>query len=331
MSGVFEPAPDVLSGKTADIYFHRTLEILRAEKLNPMAVMEVFPGADGCLCGMEELKPLLAKVLPEGEREVWALPEGQDMRHKEVVLRIRAPYQSYALYETAICGLLSQSSGWASAARQCVEAAAGISVLSFGARHVHPAVAALMDYAAVVGGCRGCSSIKGAELSGISLSGTMPHALVLVMGDTVSATLAFDRHISPEVSRVSLVDTFGHEAQDALDAARALGERLWGVRLDTPRERGGVTVELAREVREVLDGAGFNRVHILVSGGFDEAKIRHFVEQHAPVDGFGVGSFITSASPIDFTADLHELDGRPVAKLGRYPGITASPRLERIM
>jgi nicotinate phosphoribosyltransferase len=280
---------------------------------------------------MEELKSLLAKVLPEREREVWALPEGQAMRHKEVVLRIKAPYQSYALYETAICGLLSHSSGWASAARECVDAAAGIPVVSFGARHVHPAVAGLMDYAAITGGCQGCSSFKGAELAGISPSGTMPHALVLVMGDTVSATLAFDRHIPPEVSRVSLVDTFGNEVEDALDSARALGERLWGVRLDTPRERGGVTVELTREVRDKLNSAGFNHVRIFVSGGFDKAKIQRFVEQKAPVDGFGVGSYITSASPIDFTADLHEIDGRPVAKCGRSPGITANARLERIM
>ena len=327
----FDPNPDVLSGKTADIYFHRTLDILCHENINPVAAMEVFPGQAGLLCGMEELKALLAKVLPEGEREVWALADGDSMERKEVVLRIKAPYRSYALYETAICGFLSQSSGWASAARECVAAAGGIPVVSFGARHVHPAVAAVMDYAAVVGGCHGCSSVKGAELAGINPSGTMPHALILVMGDTVTATLAFDRHIPPEVLRVSLVDTFGDEAEEALKVAGVMGERLWGVRLDTPRERGGVSVEMTREVRARLDMGGFGYVRIFVSGGFDSAKIRLFVEQKAPVDGFGVGSYITSARPIDFTADLHEIDGRAVAKRGRIPGITPNPRLQRIM
>ena len=209
----FEPAKEVLSGETADVYFQRTLDILRQEKLNPPATMELFPCRDGVLCGIEEVKALLAKVLPADRSEVWALAEGEAMSRKEVVLRIAAPYQSYGLYETAICGMLSQPSGWATAARECVQAAGNIPVISFGARHVHPSVAAVLDYAAVTGGCQGCSTILGAKLAGIKPSGTIPHALVLVMGDTVNATAAFDKYMPKDIPRVSLVDTFKDEVE----------------------------------------------------------------------------------------------------------------------
>ncbi|MBN1369384.1 MAG: nicotinate phosphoribosyltransferase [Dehalococcoidaceae bacterium] len=327
---LFEPSGDILSGRTADIYFRRTIEILQAEGLNPEVTMEVFPNHSGLLCGIEEVKALLKTVIKQGQGEVWALDEGQPVRAKEVVLRIKAPYLSFGLYETAVCGMLAQSSGWATAARECVEAAGGIPVTSFGARHVHPNIAGLMDYAAITGGCQACSSIAGAELTRTRAAGTMPHALILVMGDTVRATLAFDRHIPADIPRVSLVDTFKDEAEESLRVAEALGDKLASVRLDTPIERGRVTVELVREVRARLDQAGYGHVKIFVSGGLDAERIRMFVESLAPVDGFGVGSYISGARPIDFTADLHEIDGRPVAKRGRIPGITPNPRLNRI-
>ncbi|MCK5577033.1 MAG: nicotinate phosphoribosyltransferase [Dehalococcoidales bacterium] len=326
----FEPSRDVLSGETADVYFARTVEVLRKEGLNPVATMEAFASRAGILCGIDEVKALLARVLPDN-RQVWALEEGEPMERKEVVLRITAPYQSYGLYETAICGILAQCSGWATAAGECAGAAGGIPVISFGARHVHPSVAGIMDYAAVVGGCQGCSSTAGAKLAGIEPAGTIPHALIIVMGDTVKATLAFDKHMTPEVVRVSLVDTFKDEAEESLLVAEALGDSLSSVRLDTPKERGGVTVDLVKEVRARLDLAGFNKVKVFVSGGFDVERIRQFVAEGAPVDGFGVGSYITSARPIDFTADLHEVAGKPIAKRGRIPGITTNPRLQRVL
>ncbi len=327
----FNPSEDVLSGKTADIYFKRTIDILSAEGINPQVAMEVFASRAGILCGINEVRTLLKKVLEPGSSEVWALDEGESISPKEVVLRISAPYVSFGLYETAICGMLAQTSGWASAAAACVEAAAAIPVISFGARHVHPNVAGLLDYAAVTGGCQTCSSVAGAQLSGTVPAGTIPHALVLVMGDTVKATIAFDRHIEKGVPRIALVDTFKDEAEESLRVAAALGERLSSVRLDTPSERGGVTAELVREVRVRLDQAGFDRVKIFASGGFGPERIRKFVDSGIPVDGFGVGSFISSAPPIDFTADLHEIDGKPVAKRGRIPGITPNKRLKRVI
>ena len=131
--------------------------------------------------------------------------------------------------------------------------------------------------------------------------------------------------------RVSLVDTFKDEAEESLRVAAALGKKLQSVRLDTPHERGGVTLELVKEVRARLNQAGFNKVGIFVSGGFDPERIRLFNENGAPVAGFGVGSYISGARPIDFTADLHEVDGKPVAKRGRIPGITPNPRLQQVL
>jgi nicotinate phosphoribosyltransferase len=327
----FEPSQAVLSGETADVYFARTVEILRLEGLNPVTTMEFFASRAGVLCGMEEVKALLSRVLPEGNCEVWALADGDDIKQKEVVLRITAPYQSYGLYETPIDGILAHCSGWATAARECVEAAQGIPVVSFGARHVYPAIAGIMDYSAIVGGCAGCSSVAGAKLAGIEPAGTIPHALILVIGDTVKATLAFDKHMPSSIPRVSLVDTFKDEAEESVLVAKALGKKLDSVRLDTPSERGRVTPALVREVRARLDLAGFKKVKIFVSGGISVERIRQFIEAGAPVDGFGVGSYITGAKPLDITADLHEIAGKPIAKRGRIPGITPNPRLKRIL
>ena len=158
----------------------------------------------------------------------------------------------------------------------------------------------------------------------------MPHSLVLIFGDTVKAAEAFDRDLDPDVPRLVLIDTFKDEAEEALRVANALGDRLYGVRLDTPAERGRVTADLVHEVRARLDQAGFTHVEIVVSGGLSPDRIRYFQESAAPVDSFAVGSYISGAAPIDFTGDIKEIDGRPIAKRGRIPGLTPSPRLRLV-
>jgi nicotinate phosphoribosyltransferase len=331
----FQPAAEVLSGETADVYFERTRRILAAEDLDPVVVMEVFPREDAVLCGAEESLAYLREILGDGrggdpEPVVESLRDGDRVRRKEVVMRITARYSAFGLYETAILGILAQGTGWATAARRIVDLADPIPVIGFGARHVHPSVADQMDYASVVGGCIGASTPAGARLAGLAPTGTMPHALILIFGDTVRALEAFDRHIEPDVPRIALVDTFKDEAEESLRVADALGERLWGVRLDTPAERGRVTAELVKEVRARLDLAGHAHVRIVVSGGLDAERIGYFKDAGAPVDSFAVGSAISDASPIDFTGDLKEIDGRPIAKRGRIPGRTENPRLQRI-
>jgi nicotinate phosphoribosyltransferase len=158
----------------------------------------------------------------------------------------------------------------------------------------------------------------------------MPHSLVLIFGDTVKAAEAFDRHLSGDVPRIVLIDTFKDEAEEALRVANALGDKLYGIRLDTPSERGRVTADLVLEVRARLDQAGYQHVRIIVSGGLSPDRIRYFKDAGAPVDSFAVGSYISGATPIDFTGDLKEIDGMPIAKRGRIPGKTDSPRLQRI-
>jgi nicotinate phosphoribosyltransferase len=323
----------ILTGETADVYFSRAEEVLEREGLDPLVVMEVFTRESGILCGIDEAKMLLAHALKDaapGEAVVEALSDGDTFGEREIVLRIRARYRSFGLYETAILGMMAQATGWATAARQCVEAAAPQPVISFGARHVHPNVSDTLDYAAVVGGCVGASTPAGAHLSGLRPTGTMPHSLILIFGDTIRAAEAFDRDMPPDVPRIILVDTFKDETEEALRVAEYLGDRLYGIRLDTPSERGRVTADLVTEVRARLDQAGFHHVRILVSGGLTPERIVYFKERGAPVDSFAVGSYIASAGPIDFTGDLKEIDGRPIAKRGRIPGTTPSPRLQLV-
>ena len=244
--------------------------ILAKEGRDPLVTMEVFAREDAVLCGIDEARNLLGHVLAgadPAETRLEALSDGDTIAPKEVVLRIRARYRRFGLYETAFLGMLAQSTGWATAARTCVEVAAPDPVISFGARHIHPDITDVLDYAAIVGGCVGASTPAGARLAGLAPTGTMPHSLVLIFGDTVEAALAFDRHVPPDVPRIVLVDTFKDEAEEALRVAHALGDRLYGVRLDTPSERGRVTADLVHEVRARLDQAGFHHVKITVSGG----------------------------------------------------------------
>lgn len=277
---------------------------------------EVFANRAGILAGVDEA---LALLKPLGV-SVDAAPEGMPVAAHQVVMRISGPYRHFGLFETALLGILASSSGWATAARAAVEAAGGMPVASFGARHVHPAVASVMDRAALTGGAHGASSILGARQAGQTPSGTMPHALMLIVGDTLRAAEAFHQIMPDGVPRTVLVDTFKDEAEEALRVAQALGSNLTGIRLDTPRERGGVTAGLVRELRARLDLAGFQHVGIFVSGGLDPDRIRLLKE--AGATGFGVGSFIAAAPPLDFTMDLKEVAGQPVAKRGRIPGLT---------
>src|SRR5467141_485390 len=318
-------------GPASDVYFQRAKRTLAGAHVDAVVAMDFFASRAGVLCGVAEAVRLLSGVLKEGD-QAWAIAEGAVMSTKETVLRVRAPYSRFGVYETALLGMLSSCSGWATAAREIVDAAGGKRVISFGARHVHPLVGPVMEYSAVVGGCAGCATPLGAELAGLPApSGTMPHAMILIFGDTVEAGLAFDEHMPGDVLRIVLVDTFKDEAEESLRVAEALGERLRGVRLDTPGERGGVTVDLVKEVRARLDLAGFGHVGIFISGGLDAERIREFEAAKSPIHSYGVGMAISSAPPIAFTADIKEIAGKPMTKRGRIPGAAPNPRLARVI
>lgn len=317
---------EILSGATADVYFVRTLEILAREgKADTTVTAEIFPSRPGILAGMPECLYLL-QGLP---LEVWGIEEGDTFDAKDPVLRITGPYSLFGPYETALLGILASSSAWATRADECKQAANGLPFFCFGARHIHPAVAPVMERAAVVGGANGAACILGAKFMGLEPAGTIPHSLVLIIGDTVKAAVAYNTHMPEDAPRTILIDTFKDECEEALRVAGILGPEMGGVRLDTPAERGGVTDDLVKEVRARLDMAGFNHVKIFVSGGLTPERMGQLSAVGA--DAFGVGSYISAARPINMTMDIKEIEGKPIAKRGRIPGITHNPKLKRLM
>jgi nicotinate phosphoribosyltransferase len=318
---------EIFAGHTTDVYFVKTRDVLSAcGLLETPVTAEIFAREEGVFAGIGEVVCLLR----DKGVVVEALEEGATFCPKETVCRISGSYGAFGMYETVILGMLCSSTGWATAARRCVEAAEGKSVLCFGARHVHPAVSSVMERAAVVaGGCSGASCILGAKLAGVVPKGTIPHAAILMAGDTLRIAEVYDKSLPGDEPRIVLVDTFKDEAEETLRIAAALGDRLSGIRLDTPGERGGVTPGLVDEVRRRLDGAGFPHVKIIVSGGLTPERIR--LLSACGADVFGVGSYITHATPRDMTMDLKEVDGRPIAKRGRIPGCQENPRLRRVL
>lgn len=317
---------EIEKGLTADIYFIRALEILKhlnLEKVNVTA--EVFARQRGIFAGVQETYNLLK----DKKIELWSLQEGDSFQSKETVMRIRGPYNEFGIFETAILGILASSSAWATAARVCRDVANGKKVICFGSRHIHPAVAPVMERAAIIGGIDGASCILGAKLMGQEPQGTIPHTVIIISGDTVKAAKAYHECSSSDAPRIILIDTFKDEAEESIRVAKALGKDLLGVRLDTPSERGGVSPDLVREVRARLDQAGFSYVKIFVSGGITPERI-HLLS-HEAVDAFGVGSFISDASPIDMTLDIKEVEGKPIAKRGRIPGKIENKKLVKLI
>jgi len=298
---------EIETGLTSDIYFIRTRDLLGEMGLGDREVTaEIFSSRSGIVAGIDESLYLLRNK----NLQVWALPEGETMAVKEVVMRIRGRYSDFGIYETALLGILSSSSAWATAASHCKQAAGIKKVICYGARHLHPAVAPVMERAAIIGGADACSCVLGALLLGRKPVGTVPHAAFLIAGDTVKLAKAFDLFVDSETPRIILVDTFKDEVEEALRVAEALGDNLDGIRLDTPNQ------------------AGFEQVQIVVSGGLTPERIAQLAE--AGADSFGVGSYISREPAIDMTMDLKEVEGRSLAKRGRIPGITDNQRLLKI-
>ncbi len=238
--------------------------------------------------------------------------------------------------------MLARRTSIATNTRKVVEAAWPKSIMFFPARHDHWLVQTGDGYAAHIAGAIGVSTDAQASWWGSEGLGTVPHALIAAYGgDTVAATRAFARHMDPAVRVIALVDFENDSVRTSLAVARALGDRLHGVRLDTSEslvdesvrsqmgdfDPRGVNPHLVRNVRNALDAAGFEEVQIVVSGGFTVAKIRHFEDRDVPVDSYGVGSSLVK-DRYDFTADVVRLEGEPMAKVGRRH--RPNPRLERV-
>jgi nicotinate phosphoribosyltransferase len=347
------PVERIRDGYYSDAYFNYTKRLLEHEGRDPRVTMQVFQRKDSILGGIDEaiavLKQCSGRRREDGSwAEGWyqlgvrALREGDAIAPWETVMTIEGPYSLFAHLETVYLGCLARRSLIMRNVAEVVEAANGKPILFFPARHDHWLVQTGDGWAAHVAGVIGVSTDAQASWWGGRGVGTVPHALIAGYGgDTVAAAEAFARRYADEMNVTVLVDFENDSVETALAVARALGPDLWGVRLDTSdrladlslqRLHGeyapkGVAPELVRLVRDELDASGFERVNIVVSGGFDAERIRAFEAAGVPVDSYGVGSSLIRGSN-DFTADVVMVDGRPCAKVGRE--FKPNPRLERV-
>src|SRR6266581_9194293 len=311
--------PEIKSGQVSDVYFQRTVQILNARNDRKRVKAEVYLKSLpedwhwGVLAGIEEAAALF-EGLPV---DVAAMDEGTIFAPYQPVLTLEGVYVEWAQYETALLGLLCQASGIATKAARCKKAAGERQVISFGARRMHPTLAPMIERNAFIGGCDGVAVTKSAELIEADPMGTIPHALVLMIGDTVEALKAFHDIIDPKVRRVALIDTLQDEKFEAIRVAQALGRDLYAVRLDTPSSRRGDFYRIIEEVRWELGLRGFGHVKILASGGIDEYEI---LALNPVVDGYGVGTSIANAPVLNFALDIMEIEGQPMAKRGKWSG-----------
>jgi nicotinate phosphoribosyltransferase len=347
------PVEKIREGYYSDAYFNYAKELLEGEDRHPHVVMQVFQRDRSLLGGVDEaiavLKQCSGRAGPDGEwidgwpeLEVEALHEGDEISPHETVMTISGDYSLFAHLETVYLGCMARRSLIMRNVREVVDAANGKSIFYFPARHDHWLVQTGDGWAAHVAGAIGVSTDAQASWWGGRGIGTVPHGLIAAFGgDTVEAARHFAARYHHEMNITVLVDFDNDSVRTALEVAEALGDRLWGVRLDTSGalvdrslqdEMGdfkptGVNARLVEKVRAALDAAGHERVRIVVSGGFDAARIREFEEAGVPVDAYGVGSSLIRGAN-DFTADVVMLDGRPCAKVGR--AFRPNPRLELV-
>jgi nicotinate phosphoribosyltransferase len=318
---------EIKNADTTDIYFIRTKEILEKEGLSELRVTaEITTGGLpnqwdwGIFGGLEEAAHLLEgipiSVSSFLEGTLFHPSDQKGLRVPVMVLEGR--YLDFCLYETPLLGFLCQASGITTMAARVRLAARDRTVLSFGIRRAHPAIAPMIDRASFLGGFDAVSSIIGSKLLKMQPQGTMPHSLIIAFGDQVKAWKSFDKHVPPEVQRIALVDTYFDEKTEAIMATEALGKNLYGVRLDTPSSRRGDFAEIIREVRWELDSRGFKKVKIFVSGGLNDESVKKLSDSGA--DGFGVGTSVSNAPAVDFALDIVESGGKSVAKRGKLGG-----------
>ena len=342
------PVEKMQAGWYTDAYFNHARATLIEDGRHPNVVMQVFQKRNAYLGGMDEAIAILKLCADTfADLTVHALYDGDSIEPNESVLTIEGDYTAFAHLETAYLGTLARRTLITTNTVNVLRAANGKPVIFMPARHDHHRVQTGDGYAAyvagqIVGAPIGVTTEEQASWWGGSGLGTVPHALIAAYGgDTVAAAEHFATGAPDDMNVTVLVDFENDSVRTALDVARALGPRLWGVRLDTSEalvdrslweEMGdfkpnGVNPRLVLKVREALDREGFESVRIVVSGGFSVEKIREFEEDDVPVDAYGVGSSLIRGSN-DFTADIVITDGRPSAKVGRR--YRPNPRLERV-
>lgn len=339
------PAEKMQAGYYSDKYFVRTREVLLADDHHPPVLMQVFCKSRAYIGGIDEAIAILKLCsFSWSDLTVHALHDGDEIEPWETVMTVRGPYDAIAHLETLYLGVLARRTRVGTNTRLVVEAARPKEVMFFPARHDHWLVQTGDGYAAHIAGAIGVSTDAQASWWGSEGIGTVPHGMIAAYrGDTVLATRKFAQYMPEHVRLVSLVDFENDCVATSLAVARALGERLYGVRLDTSStmvdrsvipqmgafKPTGVPPRLVWNVREALDSEGFHSVKIVVSGGFTVEKIQEFEHEGVPVDAYGVGSSLfRDHGRYDFTADVVMVDGKPCAKVGR--AYRPNPRLERV-
>jgi len=337
------PVERMREGYYSDKYFVRAREILLADRHHAHVLMQVFGKSHAYLGGVDEAIAILKLCAFEWpDLVVHALFDGDEVQPWETVMTVEGPYDAFAHLETLYLGVLARRTRVGTNTRLVVDAAKPKEVMFFPARHDHWLVQTGDGYAAHIAGAIGVSTDAQASWWGSKGIGTVPHAIIAAYGgDTVLATQKFAEYEPENVRLISLVDFKNDCVRTSLEVARALGDRLYGVRLDTSHtlvdqsvvpqmgafDPTGVNPQLVWNVRRALDAEGFQRVKIVVSGGFTVEKIRAFEARGVPVDAYGVGSSLFGGR-FDFTADVVQLNGKPCAKVGRE--YLANPRLERV-
>ena len=343
---IFElPVEKMREGYYTDAYFNHTRQVLLEDGRHPRVVMQVFQKRHSYLGGIDEAIAVLKLCADDwDDLTVHALYDGDEIAPYEPVLTIEGDYTGFAHLETVYLGVLGRRTLITTNVARVLEAANGKPIIFMPARHDHHRVQTGDGYAAYIAGRIlgteiGVTSDAQASWWGGRGLGTVPHALIgSYGGNTVLAATKFVERAGPDINVTVLVDFENDSVGTALEVARALGPRLWGVRLDTSEklvdrslwnEMGdfdprGVNEQLVRKVREALDADGFEHVKIVVSGGFTAERIRAFEERGVPVDSYGVGSALIRGEN-DFTADIVMTDGRPSAKVGRH--YRENPRL----
>jgi nicotinate phosphoribosyltransferase len=338
------PVERIRAGYYTDAYFNFTRQLLVETGHRPSVTMQAFQKEHSVLGGIDEAVAVLKLCSDDWNGlEVRALHEGDEIEPWEPVLQIDGDYALFAHLETVYLGVLARRTRIMRNVRAVVEAANGKPILFFPARHDHWLVQTGDGWAAHVAGAIGVSTDAQASWWGGRGVGTVPHSLIAAYGgDTVAAARAWADRYADEMNVTVLVDFENDSVRTALEVADALGERLWGVRLDTSElmvdrslwpdmgdfKPTGVNEVLVRRVREALDAASHQHVHIVASGGFDAKKITAFEKAGAPVDAYGVGSSLVRGAN-DFTADVVRVEGRDCAKAGRR--FRPNPRLERVL
>jgi nicotinate phosphoribosyltransferase len=308
---------EIKSGKTTDFYFINTKKILNEKDINKDVVVEITASSLpnnyrwGIMSGLYEALTLLEDY----NVDVIGLDEGSLFYPQEPVLTIEGNYRDFCDIETALLGFMCQSTGISTKSARIKKLAGEKPVLSFGVRRMHPTIAPMIDRAAYVGGLDGFSCIGAEKVIGKKASGTMPHSLALILGDSKEAFVLFDKIIDKSVPRIVLVDTFCDEKREALIAAESI-KNLTGVRLDTPGSRRGNMSKIIQEVRWELDIRGYKDVKIFLSGGLDEESLKTL----NGVDSYGVGTSVSNAKTIDFALDIVEIEGVPFTKRGKLSG-----------